>query len=70
MNDPRPPVREGYNRDPLPGQPAERMEFEPEYIEGQTIYNIPLIVGLAIAAVAGSAGFLIPAAIIMWRWAL
>jgi hypothetical protein len=67
MDDPRPPVREGYNRDPLPYQtpPPDATFIDHDPI----IVNWPLV-GRIFAVVGATAGFFVPASIIIWRIAL
>lgn len=65
-DDPRPPVREGYNRDPLPHE-RRVTEYEAEV---ESIYNWPLIVAMAIGGFIATTAWIIPSAILMWRWAL
>jgi hypothetical protein len=70
MEDTRPPVREGYHRDPIPEmyQP-QRSDEAATGVHDPIVVNWPLV-GQMLAIMAATGGFLIPLSIIVWRIAL
>ena len=69
MEDPRPPVREGYHRDPIPEMYNPPPPPDPTFGSDPIIVNWPLV-GQMLAIMAATGGFLVPLSIIIWRIAL